>query len=64
MSGKIFINYRRGDDPGFTGWLREQLEETFDPSQLFMDVDSIEPGLDFVRVLEDQVKKADLRLGD
>jgi hypothetical protein len=47
MPRKIFINYRRGDDPGFTGWLRERLEDSFGPEQLFMDVDNIAPGLDF-----------------
>ena len=55
MTGKIFINYRRGDDPGSTGWLRERLESAFHADRLFMDVDSIAPGLDFVRVIEEQV---------
>jgi hypothetical protein len=62
MAGRIFINYRRGDDPGFTGWLRERLEANFAAEHLFMDVDSIAPGLDFVRVLEDQVDKCDVFL--
>ena len=62
MAGRIFINYRRGDDPGFTGWLRERLEDVFAADRLFMDVDSIAPGLDFVRVLEDQVDKCDVFL--
>lgn len=62
MTGRIFINYRRGDDPGFTGWLRERLEDVFAADRLFMDVDSIGPGLDFVRVLEDQVEKCDVFL--
>ena len=62
MTGNIFINYRREDDPGSTGWLREHLEEAFSSEQLFMDVDSIEPGLDFVRVLEEQVDKCDVVL--
>jgi hypothetical protein len=62
MSGKIFINYRRGDDPGFTGRLFDRLEAAFTTDQLFMDIDSIEPGLDFVRVLEDQVDRCDIFL--
>ena len=62
MVGRIFINYRRGDDPGFTGWLRERLEDVFAADHLFMDVDSIAPGLDFVSVLEDQVDKCDVFL--
>jgi hypothetical protein len=62
MAGKIFINYRRGDEPGFAGRLFDRLEQAFHPDQLFMDVDSIAPGHDFVRVLEDQVAQCDVFL--
>jgi hypothetical protein len=62
MAGKIFINYRRGDDPGNTGRLFDRLREAFEPEQLFMDVDSIAPGLDFVRALEQQVGQCDALL--
>jgi hypothetical protein len=62
MLGKIFINYRRGDEPGFAGRLFDRLEQAFKPEQLFMDVDSIAPGHDFVRVLEDQVGQCDVLL--
>jgi formylglycine-generating enzyme required for sulfatase activity len=57
---KIFINYRRGDDPSAAQALFGRLEQAFGPEQLFMDVDSIEPGLDFVRVLNDQVAQCDV----
>ncbi len=60
MPGKIFINYRRGDDPGFAQALLGRLEQVFPHEQIFMDVDSIEPGLDFVRVLEEQVAQCDV----
>jgi succinate dehydrogenase hydrophobic anchor subunit len=60
MAGKIFINYRRGDDPGFAQALFGRLEQTFLPDQLFMDVANIEPGADFVRVLEEQVAQCDV----
>src|SRR6201999_1836740 len=62
MAGKIFINYRRGDDPGFTQALLGHLERSFSPDQLFIDVDGIEPGLDFTRVVADQVAKCDVVL--
>src|SRR5262245_32927061 len=62
MTGKIFINYRRGDDPGNTGRLFDQLEDVFPREQLFMDVDSIPPGRDFVRALEEQVAECDVLL--
>jgi hypothetical protein len=41
LQGKIFINYRRGDDPGHTGRLFDYLQDAFQPDQLFMDVDSV-----------------------
>ncbi len=62
MAGKIFINYRRGDDPGFAQALFARLEQAFRPDQLFMDIDSIKPGLDFVRELEKQVAQSDVML--
>ena len=55
MSGTIFISYRRGEDQGFAGRLYDRLERTFRRQQLFMDVDSIAPGQDFVSVLEARV---------
>lgn len=60
MAGNIFINYRRGDDPGFTQALYSRLEQVFPPERLFMDVDNIAPGLDFVQVLNDQVARCDV----
>ena len=53
MAGKIFINYRRGDEPGFVQALFGRLEQAFPADQLFMDVDNIPAGEDFVRVLEE-----------
>ena len=33
--GKIFINYRRGDDPGAAGRLYDRLEQEFAQDDLF-----------------------------
>jgi tetratricopeptide (TPR) repeat protein len=62
MTGKIFINYRRGDEPGFTQALFARLEQAFPSDQLFMDVDNIPPGEDFVRMLDTQVAQCDALL--
>jgi hypothetical protein len=64
MTGNIFINYRRGDDPGFTQALYSRLEQAFPPQRLFMDVDNIAPGLDFVQVLNEQVARCDVLIAD
>jgi TIR domain-containing protein len=58
VPGKIFISYRRRDDPGGAGRLFDALKEAFEPDRLFLDVDSIEPGQDFVDVIEDRVAKS------
>src|ERR1700759_4713672 len=58
MPGKIFISYRRRDDPGGAGRLFDALNEAFEPGRLFLDVDSIEPGQDFVEVIGVPVAKS------
>ena len=62
MTGKIFINYRRGDDPQAAGRLFDRLQDVFEPEQLFLDVDNIAPGLDFMRVLDERVAECDVVL--
>jgi formylglycine-generating enzyme required for sulfatase activity len=63
MPGKIFVNYRRGDDAGFTQALYMRLEDEFTADALFMDVEGhIKPGDDFVDVLNAQVAAADVLL--
>jgi hypothetical protein len=62
VPGKIFISYRRRDDPGGAGRLFDALNEAFEPGRLFLDVDSIEPGQDFVEVIEDRVAKSAILL--
>ena len=63
MPGKVFINYRRGDDAGFTQALYQRLEDEFTADDLFMDVEGhIQPGDDFVEVLNTQVAASDVLL--
>jgi hypothetical protein len=62
MTGKIFINYRRGDDPQAAGRLFDRLQDIFEPQQLFLDVDNIAPGLDFMHVLDERVSECDVVL--
>jgi transcriptional regulator with XRE-family HTH domain len=52
-SGAIFISYRRSDQPALAGRLYDRLASKFGENQIFMDVDDIEPGIDFVRALDD-----------
>ncbi len=57
---RIFINYRRQDSEGYVGRLFDHLTQHFTPQDIFMDVDSIPPGADFVQTLEDAVAACDV----
>jgi hypothetical protein len=51
MAG-IFISYRRDDSAGYAGRLHESLERRVGASQVFRDVDTLEPGQDFFKAIE------------
>ena len=54
-SAFIFVCYRRDEFAGFAGRIFDRLISNFSRERIFMDVDNIEPGLDFVEVLEERV---------
>jgi len=62
MARGIFINYRRQDESAFAGRLHEHLKRVLTTSRLFIDVDSLHPGVDFVEVLDSQVEQCDVFL--
>jgi hypothetical protein len=45
--GGIFISYRRHDSSHLAGRLYDRLADRFGEGQVFIDVDTIEPGVDF-----------------
>jgi len=55
MADKIFINYRRADSIGTAGRLSDRLAKSFGKQNLFMDVDSIPAGVDFIADLKSRV---------
>jgi hypothetical protein len=55
MADKIFINYRREDSAPTAGRLHDRLAQVFGRKQVFMDVDEIPAGIDFVAHLNSQV---------
>ncbi len=62
MSGRILINYRREDSLGSAGRLYDRMVDHLSREQVFMDVDAIEPGVDFVEVIEHAIKNCDVFL--
>lgn len=59
---KIFISYRRDDSSGHTGRVHDRLEREFGRDLLFMDVDAIPLGVNFVKFIRDEVAKCDAML--
>ena len=45
--GGIFVSYRRQESSGLAGRLYDRLADRFGEGQVFIDVDTIEPGVDF-----------------
>jgi hypothetical protein len=58
----IFVSYRRTDAPGHAGRLYDRLVDRFGHASVFKDLDSMEPGADFVEVIEETVARCDALL--
>ncbi len=61
MSG-IFISYRRHDSQSAAGRLADFLERSFGADQIFRDVETIEPGVDFVQAIEKAIASCQVML--
>jgi hypothetical protein len=59
---KIFISYRRDDSAGYAGRLFDYLSAHFGAQNVFMDIDTIEPGEDFRKVVSKAVGSCDVVL--
>lgn len=56
----IFVSYRRDDSSGHAGRLFDRLVHHFGKDRIFMDIDNIEPGEDFVTVIENAVGSCEI----
>lgn len=52
-----FISYRRDDAAGYAGRLHEALERRLGGDQIFRDIDTLEPGLDFVEAIDSRLRE-------
>jgi TIR domain/WD domain, G-beta repeat len=62
VHGGVFISYRREEAAGHAGRLRDRLIARFGENQVFMDVDAIEPGLDFAEEIAAAVESCQILL--
>jgi formylglycine-generating enzyme required for sulfatase activity len=59
---RVFISYRRDDTGGYSLLLFDRLARVFGRNQIFMDIDSMEPGKDFIEVIRRAVSSCDVLL--
>src|SRR5512145_1595281 len=52
-----FISYRRDDAAGYAGRLHEALEDRLGKNEVFRDVDTLEPGRDFIDAIEHRLRE-------
>lgn len=57
MPPRIFISYRREDAAGDAGRLADHLHRRFGRDHVFLDIDTIDPGRDFVEVLQSSLRE-------
>jgi hypothetical protein len=62
MPNKVFISYRREDSKYQARRIYDAFEHALPPGTVFMDVDTIPPGADFVEILEGWVQQCDVLL--
>jgi hypothetical protein len=56
----IFISYRREDSAGSAGRIYDRLRHHFSAEDLFIDVDTVQPGVDFIVAIETAVRSCDV----
>lgn len=56
MNG-VFVSYRRGDSAGIAGRIHDRLSRAFPGTKVFMDVDGMKAGADYVQQLQQQLEQ-------
>jgi hypothetical protein len=59
---RVFVSYRRDDSSGYAGRLYADLSQQLGEDNVFIDIDSLVPGADFVDAIEDTLAACDLVL--
>jgi hypothetical protein len=62
LPGGVFISYRREDSAGFAGRIYDRLVRVLGSDKVFLDVQNITPGVDFIEVLSERVGRCDVLL--
>jgi hypothetical protein len=62
LGSGVFISYRRDDESNFAGRLYERLLRNYTTNRVFMDVDTIELGVDFSQAIDDWLNQISVML--
>ncbi len=57
---RILVNYRRDDSAAYAGRLADRLREHFGRENVFVDIDTIRPGEDFIDRIDQSVAACDV----
>jgi len=60
--GQIFISYRRDDNPAYVRALLSEMKHRLGDRQVFLDVEDIEAGSDFISIIEKAVSNCEVLL--
>jgi hypothetical protein len=60
--GGVFVSYRRQESSHLAGRLYDRLADRFGEGQVFIDVDTIEPGVDFAEEISSAVAACEVLL--
>src|SRR5688572_20152774 len=58
----IFISYRRQEANYLAGWLVDRLASHFGEARVFLDIDWIKPGVDFMQVITQAIAQSGVML--
>jgi hypothetical protein len=59
---RVHVTYRRADSSAHAGRLYDALAERFGRDQVFVDIDAVQPGLDFTDVIDRTLEESDVVL--
>jgi hypothetical protein len=58
----VFISYRREDTAGYSGRLFDHLSRHFGKAHIFIDIDAVPIGHDFVKVIDERIGACDVMI--
>ena len=59
---KIFISYRRDDSAAYAGRIYDRLVGHFGSDTVFIDIDHIEPGEDFIEAIYERLSSVQVAI--